>query len=118
MKIALDNLKKKKEHTLKLEKNVITLGSQFKESIRQDKCMRRRLIEMEAQKRRRNLMFFGVPEVEGNSCLEELSLFMREQLHVDTPCELLGTRRVGHLKADGTRPTVTTFVVPLKRQKF
>ena len=29
----------------------------------------------------------------------------------------MDTRRVGRLKADGTRPIVTTFVVPLERQK-
>ena len=49
-------------------------------------------------------MFFGVPEEEGKSCVEELSLFMKEQLHFDTPFELLDTRRVGRLKDNGSDP--------------
>ena len=70
---------------------------------------------MEAHKRRSNLSLFGVPEEGGNSCVEERSLFVKEQLHIDTPCKLLITKRVGRLKVNGTRPIVTTFVVPEDR---
>ena len=79
--------------------------------------MRRRLIETEEHKRRSNLMFFSLPDEEGNSCVEELSSFMKEQLHLDTPCKLLNTKRVGRLKVNGTLPIVTTFVIPMERQK-
>ena len=63
------------------------------------------------------MIFFGIPEEEGKTCDEVLSLFMREHLHMDSPCELINTRRIGHKKADGTRPIITTFIIPTERLK-
>ena len=60
-------------------------------------------------------MFFSIPEDEGKSCSEELTGFFKEQLNIETPFELMNTKRIGHAKSCGSRPLLTSFVSPRDR---
>ena len=84
--------------------------SALKKATEREKVLKRRVILMEANDRKDNLMFFGIPEDEQKTCEETLHVFMKEKMKVETPCFLRNSKRVGSMKEGVMRPIVTSFV--------
>ena len=87
-----------------------SVESALNESSEREKVLKRRVILTEANERKDNLMFFGIPEDEEKTCEETLGLFMKEKMDIKTPCFLHNSKRIGNKKDGVPRPIVTTFI--------
>lgn len=89
---------------------------QLEASKKREKIAKTRLIHMEANERKNNLMFFGLPEEDSTkTCEQSLHLHITEQLNIETPCRIFNTQRVGLKHSRGPRPIVTSFAHPTER---
>ena len=88
----------------------------LEQSRKREKVTKTTQIHMETNARKNNLMFFGVPEKDDTTSCEQIILsHLKTSLHIEDPCRIYNTKRVGLKRKDSPRPIVTTFADPTER---
>ena len=116
---VLDEIQKAK-HELRNELRN-EFGEKFKTNegmpTKSEKKLKWMAIEAESRSRRSNLMFFGIPESEGEDCTMKVQIFIKEKLKINDTVVLprvhrVGPRKHGNIgtKADRPRPIIANFL--------
>ena len=84
----------------------------------ENKALKRKSIEIEANSRRSNLLFFGIPENKDENCTDVLKTFFDKQLGITTPVVIQRAHRFGKTigkniigkSANRPRPIIALFL--------
>ncbi len=80
---------------MKSKKKLKYLNSEVTNSKKRERDLQWKAIDCEARSRRNNLLFYGIPEEQGEDCFRSAEKFIKNELKISQPVVLQRAHRLG-----------------------